>query len=100
MEEALLVDLVEEATLAIPGGYGGEVLLSLLFRTNVAHLDNYQRILAGGTGGEDYIRIQLAGRTLDAVAEVLDERRSSGFVEAAVRMSQYEWVCNSVGLTR
>ncbi len=40
MKEALLVDLVEEAALAIPGGYGSKVLLTLLFRTNVAHLDD------------------------------------------------------------
>lgn len=96
MEETLLVDLVEEATLAIPGRYGSEVLLSLLFWTNVAHLDNDQRILAGGTGGEDYICIQLAGCTLDAVAEVFYERRRSGFVKAAVRMSLYKLACSGV----
>ena len=83
MQEALLVDFVQQAALPSPRANSREIFLALLAGTDVAHLDDDQGVLALRTGGEEHVCIQLSWSTFDAVSEVLDERRSRCFIEAA-----------------
>lgn len=89
VQVALLVDLVQQTALAVPAGDRLEVLHALLPRADVAHLDDDERVLVGGAGGEQHVRVQLARRAFDAVAEVLDERGRGGAVEAAASSAKY-----------
>jgi hypothetical protein len=63
-EEHLLADLVQEVRLAVPARER---------EPGVVDLDDDERVLVGGTGGEDRIRVELARCAFDAVAVVLEQ---------------------------
>ena len=72
VQEALLVDLVEQALLAVPAGDRVQVFLTFFLRPKVAHLDHDERVLIRRSGSKEYIGIQLTRYTFDTVAEMFD----------------------------
>jgi hypothetical protein len=84
MQEALLVDFIKQAPFPIPGRDGSQVLLTFLFRPDVAHLDNNEGVFAGWARGEENVSVEFAGSAFNAVPEVFDEGRSGCSVEPTV----------------
>jgi hypothetical protein len=89
VKETFLVHFIEQAALAVPRGERQKIFLSLFFGPNVAHLDYNERVFALGSGREEDVRVKLAWSAFDAVAEVPDERRGGGAVEATE--TEFNW---------
>ena len=88
MQEAFLVDFVQQAAFPGPRAKGREIFLALLSRTDVAHLDDDQGVLALRTSGEEHVCIQLSWGTFDTISEVLDQRRRRCFIEATRKLKK------------
>ena len=84
MQETLLVDFVEQARLTVPRRYRSQIFSALFLGSDIAHLDDDERVLSRGTGCEQDVGVQLARGALDAVAEVFDERGRCCTSESAV----------------
>lgn len=57
--------------------------MALLAVTDVAHLYNHERVLALWSSGKEDVGVEFPRSPFDAIPEMLNQRRRSGFVERA-----------------
>ena len=62
----------------------------MFLRPDIAHLDHHERVLVRRAGREEYVGVQLARRSLDAVSDVLDEGCGGSAVESAIGIASVE----------
>src|ERR1700739_2841137 len=72
-QESLLIDLIQKERFAIPRRNGGQVLLALIFRAHIAHLDYHKDVFIYWTGSEQYIRVERTRGAFDTITEMLDQ---------------------------